>query len=55
MRAYEAVFTKNGSGPETMLVGANSLSAAARKAEEYQEEHPGTELVELKLTETVIL
>ena len=55
MKAYEAVFTKNGDGPQTMLVGANSLSAAARKAEEYQEENKGTELVELKLTDKVIL
>ncbi len=55
MKAYEATFTKNGSGPETMLVGANSLSAAARKAEEFQEANKGAELIELKLTEKVIL
>lgn len=54
-KAYEATYTKNGSGPETMLVGANSLSAAAKKAEEYAEQNKGTELVKMELTDRVIL
>lgn len=55
MKAFEAKFTKlNGSNEITLLVGANSLSAAAKKAEET-EEKDGTELVSVTLTDKVIL
>lgn len=54
MKAFEATFTKNGSNPEVILIGANSMSAAAKKAE-GEEEVDAKELVKLELTEKVIL
>ena len=55
MKAYKATFTVNGSGPETVLVGANSISSAAKKAEEAIEDNPKKELVQVELTQEVIL
>lgn len=53
MKAFLATYTKNGSESEEILVGANSLSAAAKKAE--PDEKSGKELVKLELTDKVIL
>ena len=50
MKAYEATYTAKGKDAEVILVGANSITAAAKKAEVE-----GKELVKLELTEKVIL
>jgi hypothetical protein len=53
MKCFEATYVKNGSGEETILVGANSLSAAAKLAE--PDEKSGKELVKLELTDKVVI
>ena len=55
MKAFKATITKNGDNAETKLIGANTLSSAAKKAEEYVEATKGTELVSVELTSEVIL
>jgi hypothetical protein len=51
VKAYEATYTAKGKDAEVVLVGANSMTAAAKKAEDVE----GKELVKLELTEKVIL
>lgn len=52
MKAFEATYTKKGSAEEVKLIGANTFTAAARKAEDVDE---SLELVKLELTDKVIL
>lgn len=53
MIAYEATYEVNGSNPETVLVGAPNLAAAAKKAKTA--ETPKKELVKLEKTDKLIL
>jgi len=54
-KAFKATITKNGENARTVLVGANNLSAAAKKAEESIEGSKDEEVVSVETTEGVIL
>jgi hypothetical protein len=54
MKAYEATFRSDREEDTVVLVGANSLSGAARKAEDQESVKLG-ELIKLELTEKVII
>jgi hypothetical protein len=54
MKAYKATFTNDGENSETVLIGANSLSSAAKKAEDSINSST-KELVMVESTEEVIL
>jgi len=57
MKAFKATYTKNGSGPETKLIGAHTFTAAAKKAE-FEEQDDAMKqltLVSLETTDEVIL
>jgi N-acetylmuramic acid 6-phosphate (MurNAc-6-P) etherase len=54
MKAFEGTFSTPDGIIELMLIGANSMSAAAKKAEDVEEAN-GSELIKLELTDKVIL
>lgn len=53
MIAFEATYEVDGSDAETILVGANNLATAARKATEA--ETPKKQLVKIERTDKLIL